>query len=368
MISHLYENPEIQKRFPSGEIDLSSNTNRRFIWGTLYNDSENPSLEELLRLVERYQKAFTFLTSEFPEDLMGRVVRDCGVYALTVAYDVFQVAKDVGLDLNFEIYVMPDHAALLIEDNSNEDLYVVNNDDIVGPFTDDPFSTISELYGGTVGRKHSVFPAYRSDIGSTTSMGEKEFRDRSWQTFMNVHKWGVVADAPDGDRTKQELIEDAYKRYYNGVKIFDELTSELDAGLDDLAQLDGEEQKDAMVNRVPELLKKADSAKFFFIYSGPAAPFGLTAEARKPLPEMLFMFSTTATEVHPLARMAQALLYFEAIGGVLSPDQISWINWHCGPVEGTTEIPGVNSLCTPILKYRSEIDTAKDDGKPLPVF
>ena len=173
LISSLYENPEIQKKFPSGTIDLSDSTNRRFVWRAVYASFESSPLEQLLRLVESYQKAFTFhtvynirdsgvnyLTSEFPEDLMGRVVRDCGVYALTVAYDVFQVAKDVGLDLDFEIYVMPDHAALVIEDKSSGEHYVVNNDDIKGPLMDNPIETVSELYGGAVGRQHSVFPAF----------------------------------------------------------------------------------------------------------------------------------------------------------------------------------------------------------------
>jgi hypothetical protein len=123
-----------------------------------------------------------------------------------------------------------------------------------------------------------------------------------------------------------------------------------------------------MKSRLAELFKQADSAKTIFILSGPAAPFAYTAEVQEPLPQRIWMFGTTATTVHPLARMSQAILYYEAIDGALTPEQIAWIDWPCGLIEGSSEVPGVESFCAAIQSYRNRIDAARKEGKPLPVF
>ena len=86
-----------------------------------------------MALIGRYLQAFTvhtgynvrdwgtsYLDTEMPTDLAGRAERDCGVYALTVAWDVYQTVKrgDPKLDVTFYLVTMLEHVTLVITDKS----------------------------------------------------------------------------------------------------------------------------------------------------------------------------------------------------------------------------------------------------------
>ena len=80
-----------------------------------------------MQLIGRYLRAFTihtqynirdwgasYLDSPEATDLAGRAERDCGVYAFTVAYEVYRTARSARprLDLVFQLVALPEHVAL----------------------------------------------------------------------------------------------------------------------------------------------------------------------------------------------------------------------------------------------------------------
>jgi len=140
--------PEIQQAFPKGPIDLNDTTTRQTVWRLMYGVYKRAGahpLESLMTLVGKYLKAYThhttynirdfgknYLDTNFPVNLAGQIERDCGVYALTVAWDVFATVKhaDPGVEVTFSLRVMLDHIILVMEDKSTAQSYVVSNDRI----------------------------------------------------------------------------------------------------------------------------------------------------------------------------------------------------------------------------------------------
>jgi Domain of unknown function (DUF4157) len=140
--------PEIRKAFGHEPVDLNDSAKRLKVWRIMhavYQRRGSGALGSLMALMGRYLKAHTYhtgfnvrdfgtsyLASEMPSDLAGRLVRDCGVYALTVAWDVFQTVKagDSKLQLSFTLATLLDHIILVITDKAAGESYLVNNDQI----------------------------------------------------------------------------------------------------------------------------------------------------------------------------------------------------------------------------------------------
>ncbi len=83
------------------------------------------ALRSVIRLLEQYLAAFTshspqniddfgsnYLSKSFPRDLTGRLIHDCGVYALRVAYILSLVRRQ--LNLRFRFVALPLHVGLII--------------------------------------------------------------------------------------------------------------------------------------------------------------------------------------------------------------------------------------------------------------
>ena len=103
--AELARQPAIRAAFGNKPIDLNDTAQRQKAWLIMYRvfaSSAGNALGALMALIGRYQKAYTihttynvrdwgvsYLDSTMPTDLAGRVEKDCGVYALTVAWDVF---------------------------------------------------------------------------------------------------------------------------------------------------------------------------------------------------------------------------------------------------------------------------------------
>ena len=131
-------------------------------------------LESLMTLVANHLKAYThhtffnirdfgknYLDTDFPVNLAGQIERDCGVYALTVAWDVFETVRQANpsREVTFSLRVMLDHVILVMEDKSTLQTYVVSNDSVtrqdptmlppprrsLGDVTVDPFGEISTI-------------------------------------------------------------------------------------------------------------------------------------------------------------------------------------------------------------------------------
>lgn len=100
------------------------------------------ALIDVTSLLQQYLRVFTvhtpynikddgdnYLTRTFPRDLAGRLIHDCGVYALRVAYILSLLRDHPKLKLHFRYVVMPYHVGLVIT-GANLPMFLVNNDEI----------------------------------------------------------------------------------------------------------------------------------------------------------------------------------------------------------------------------------------------
>ncbi len=106
-------------------------------------EGREKALVAVMGLLERYLRVFTthtpyniedfgdnLLTRTFPRDLAGRLIHDCGVYALRMAYILSLMRDHPRLRLRFRYTVMPVHVGLLITGDGLP-TFLVNNDSIV---------------------------------------------------------------------------------------------------------------------------------------------------------------------------------------------------------------------------------------------
>ena len=144
--TELRREPAVRNAFGDEDIDLTQATNRHKVWGIMYGVYRRrggDALDALMSLIGRYLKVYTYhtsfnvrdfgenyLDSPMPTELTGRLVQDCGVYALNVAWDVMQTAKkgDPSLKLTFTLATLLDHVILVIADKTSGATYFVNNE------------------------------------------------------------------------------------------------------------------------------------------------------------------------------------------------------------------------------------------------
>ena len=190
---------------PAGTLDMQNTTTRIRVWTALYQSFQRqgiPALTSLVSYVRKYLKAFTahtgynvrdagvsYLDRPMPTDLLGRLNQDCGVYALTVAYDVFKVAKTVGLALDFKLYFVVDHAMLAMIEPSGTH-YIVSNDEITGPHAGVPApngsvnveGAIASAYAG-LKRWDNLFAVAATVPAIGTKLGDDAFRRSIWDLY-----------------------------------------------------------------------------------------------------------------------------------------------------------------------------------------
>src|SRR5690606_17904214 len=126
----------------------------------------------------------SYLSSDFPVDLAGRAVRDCGVYALMTAYEVYHTARGASprLNLDFRLYAMPEHVILVIFDRDEDNFYIANNNQIIGQRRGDVIAEVARAYSQVFGRHFGVAAGVEVNLGST-EMGEATFRRQVWQRY-----------------------------------------------------------------------------------------------------------------------------------------------------------------------------------------
>jgi hypothetical protein len=106
-------------------------------------DGRENALIAVMNLLEKYMRVFTvhtpyniedfgdnLLTKTFPRDLAGRLIHDCGVYGLRMAYILSLLRDHPKLRLRFRHVVMPLHVGLLITGDGLP-TFLVNNDSIM---------------------------------------------------------------------------------------------------------------------------------------------------------------------------------------------------------------------------------------------
>jgi len=308
--------PEIAKAFPKGPIDLNDNTTRQNVWTIMfgvYKDRDGDgALASLMSLIGRYLKAYTvhttynvrdfgtsYLQSNFPTDLAGRAVRDCGVYALMVAWDVYLTAKAAGsaMDLTFSLAIMLDHVILLIEDNKNKATYIVSNDKITRAESADAAKETARAYASERNLEYLVSPEIDVPLGSLATP-QKDFEKGVWDLYQKkVQHATDVAKAVDKKLPGMGLVS-----VFAAQEELNTLFKALDAAISNLRG------SDDLAPRLDALLPKAFGALILF---------ELIAKADKgPDPKHPVQVGL-GKGLHPLVRVALAVLHVQEVGGTL---------------------------------------------------
>jgi hypothetical protein len=353
--------PEIRKAFGDEPIDLNDTTKRQKVWRIMYGvfkQSGAGALGSLMALIGRYLRAFTihttynvrdwgtsYLDTEMPTDLAGRAERDCCVYALTVAWDVYQTVKrgDAKLEVTFDLTTMLEHVTLVITDKSTGEFYVVNNDQVSPPQKGDPPTQVAPQYSAIRGLPYTVGPAVPVSLGSTKDP-QKKFHDEAWTRYRAAVDWGLQPDIPpDVEKLKERdpaayaqrglaLKNARYEAFYRNQETFDRGAKALDALVDALAPTAGDVARFAPA--LDPVVEKAEALAALFFRLGPNA--GVTAGSAKSLALLprhaQFLFTMEQGHaVHPITRVALGILHLKALGGTLTPQEDTLVKF-CGTV------------------------------------
>lgn len=360
LLNDLLAIPAVRSAFPTGNIDMTSLNTRIRIWQMVYahhaaGGNSAAALETTMRTIERYLRNFTvhteynirdfgtsYLDTNFPTDLIGRSVRDCGVYALTTAYEVFRMGRGASprLNLQFKLVSMPEHVTLLILDNANNNHYLVNNDAITGPNTGDWMHTVAQAYSAVFSRGFGITPSIDIDLGSTSDT-DTRFRGEAWDRYRASASWGFQAEptmGPTDTRTLDERSRDSYVHYYQRVHDFDLGCQRLVGVMNNItasvqAALAGSRQSvlNAALND-PALTTAVNMLGAIYTLYGPSAAHSgmIAVDALAPASvrrhivghSSIYLYSMPGgTTVHPLVRYCMAVLLLDSLGTPPTADQ-----------------------------------------------
>jgi hypothetical protein len=278
----------------------------------------------------------SYLDRELPEDLAGRVIRDCGVYAVAVAYEVYRTARHAvpPLHLDFTIYSMLAHVVLVISDRARGNHYLVDNDRITGPFTGDVLDSVARAYARVSGRRAVIGSAARVPLGST-SEAEARFRSAVWRRYRASSRWGlapVTVDSGEAGATENQRREQAYAEHYRAVASFDAETERVHDGVEALLRelqsvTSAETRRTVLLRHLPSLFERAQALRV--LLEGHAIRLPLVTPTPSFFAERIVWLLTSGREdqPHALLRIARALLYFEGLGGSLSAEQAAFVAW-----------------------------------------
>lgn len=378
--------PEVRRAFPRRAPDMNSQADRLRVWEAMYRSFQRTDelgmgvLYQLMSLIGRYLNAFTrhteynirdfgvsYLSSDLPTDLAGRAVRDCGVYALTVAYEVSRTARAARppLSLEFRLFSVPEHVTLVIFDLDQEQHYVVNNDRITpprpgGPNDPEVLQNVANAFAQTFSSQYVLRPMQDITLG-TTRQSDTSFRREAWQNYLISTLWGLETEAPSGPndtRSEAERAQATYERYYEAFRNFDRGARNLQAALDGLsAQLAGmapADQRTHLEQAISQLFPLSVNLAIIFSDYGPnartvaqgdpervRAVMGSSAtpgQVQSALGNRAYFFAHQPgrhTDAHPVSRMAIALMHLRDLGGTLDDPQTSFIDW-------VRRVPGLN--------------------------
>lgn len=349
LLTELYNTPEFRAAFGNRRVDLNQLATRVRVWELMYQVYARTrgaaAFEALVRLMERYLRSYTahteynirdfgvsYLSTTFPEDLLGRTVRDCGAYALTVAYEIYRVARSASprLPISLTLYTMPEHVALVIEHRGENRHYIVNNDQIMGPYQGDILPNVARAYQAAFGRPFGVAPTVGVTLPGPEAT-EREFRGTAWTRYQASTAWGLETEPPTGPedvRSEDERAEATYRRYNDSQRLFNQGATGLQAALDtlraELAGLRPDAERERLDTQLARLTVGVGALITIFAAYGPGARIAVPSVAvQRQLPARAGYLYTLppGVTVHPLTRFGRALLRLSAIGGTLTPDQ-----------------------------------------------
>jgi hypothetical protein len=345
--------PEMQKAFKGKTPDMNNLNDRLLVWKTMFGQTSGPAaLSQLMGLIGRYLKAFTkhteynvrdwgtnYLDTKMPTDLAGRAEQDCGVYALTVAWETFKTINETNKSgsVKFKLIAMLDHVTLIIEDQS--EFYLVNNDEITGPHKGNPLEMIGQIWAKLRGRVFTAGPAAEVELGATSDKPVNaktadaqaaDFKKNIWTRYLKNVDLRLKATLPieDIEALKElkkvdpkaydakiaEIGGATYDTFYADQERFDAEAHALDVILDRIVT--GGNADEALKKMMPQI---DDAIIELGVLFGKLAAPPVTSSGK-----VFGMFSRTS-KPHPLARAAMAMMRFEKLGGQLSAEQQNFI-------------------------------------------
>jgi hypothetical protein len=349
--------PEIRKAFGKEAVDLNDSAKRLKVWRIMYavyKGRGTGALGSLMALMGRYLKAHTYhtgfnvrdfgtsyLASEMPTDLADRLVRDCGVYALTVAWDVFQTVKagDSKLKLSFTLATLLDHIILVITDKAADESYLVNNDQItkisrpvgyapqftrprgmspnVDLFLEDPVmpppkapdldEEVAKQYALFRDLPYLVSPVNYLELGSTSDTAST-FKTAAWQRYLAATQY--MAKVP----VDFSMLQD-----------FSRESGALDQLVNELAPSAG--NADAIAKWLQNGWPHITSLLVRFEQIGPKAFKNITPPATRPAGSRDSGAFRWPGSNHPLIRVALVLLRLRSLGRPLTNDQQKYLTY-----------------------------------------
>lgn len=352
-LTQLLAHPEIRRRFGSRRIDMNDDATRYAVWSEMLAVFQRQptagcsnALCSLLRLIERYLQNFTvhtgyniddfgtsYLNRPFPEDLLGRVVRDCGVYAVTVAYEVYRSARAAKpqVPVHLQLFNTLEHFMLVVHDDTTHEHYVVSNDQIIGPRTGNPVGSVATTYAGVMGHPFGV-----SAAGSSQQLGidlsDAAFRARLWQSYETGARLALDAGKPPPGNTRPagERTHEAYKGYYDAMTRFDAAAQASHAQLEQLMATFAQAPATRMraVDAALPQLDRAGTAMAAIIDAIVSSPrIGLRPGPNLPMQREALLTAPTGVPVQPLARIGKALMFAERNGHALTKDETVLLAW-----------------------------------------
>lgn len=320
-LTEVISHAPVRAAFPSGRIDLSDETARVTLWRALHRSfSRTPragspdALSSLLRVMERYLGAFTahtgyniddfgrsYVGRRLPEDLTGRVLRDCGVYAVQVAAELQRAMRAVGRDVDFQLFLTTDHAMLAIIDSSAGQHYIVSNDEITGPARGTTARSVAAAYGRLMGRSEAAAIGAQSQVfsGSTHS---RSFERTLWRHYQALAQLGLVVPSAS---TREEI----YRGYYQAARRYAEQAQVLQARLDQMTTRARSASDSHCRRNLTEQLPAALTIgrQLEAILTAFRAPGVVGVMRRMGIDVAGVVFVTAHTRGHPLVRLAKAV-------------------------------------------------------------
>jgi hypothetical protein len=224
---------------------------------------------------------------------------------------------------------MPEHVTLVITDTSQDNYYVVNNDQVSPARHGDVMEDVARAYAPIAGQRDLVTPAMEIGLGSTAST-DRQFRTQAWSRYRDSASWGVHVPPPQPGTTTTpaEQVEAAYLTFYATRRFYDEgstrLHERVDALVQALSRADPADRMARLSAEMPALSRLALDVGLAFEQAGPHALVDTTRPdsalaARLRRASRYLLLSSRADVAPALARAAMALLHLEHQGGTLSP-------------------------------------------------
>ncbi len=349
LVNEVFQFPEVVAAFPGQSVNWNSRDERARLWIAVYDGLQRQhgtanALPALLGIIQRYLENYTFhteydirdfgtsyLASDFPTDLIGRVARDCGVYAVMTAYEIYRVAHHATLNLHFSIYTSLDHVILAMIEPALNRHFVLSNNQISAPISGiqdaDIIQSVGTCFAAIGQTRYGVTPVMHNEAGDS-SMGERRFSTQLWNQFREIgHTWGLRDRSVVNPASHQQ--ESLYDRHYRDLRTFNSNAALTFQSINSIEQhlTTAASTADQLLIFQREFIPLADDVIRqvwpAFMRLGECADIATTSRSLAGR-HREFVYNAGPT-LHPLVQTAIMLLRFQSTGGTLTNEQLFFI-------------------------------------------